>query len=399
MDLYTLTDTFLPDDPVDEFVSAIWTERYSTAGDVQLVVPATRRYMEQLADGRYLALRGSKEVMTLETQSIEKGLMTVVGNSLVTFLNQRYAWYPTNAPLSGLDQSQWIADYTETAAKAGEFIANVVLKMAIAPLPLSTPGAGSATFGPLNLDWDNEIIPGLSLGAVDTSGETKRLTMPIGPIYDGIARIASDEGVGISLYVESADKIAGYSLKFTTYRGMDHSTGGNAPLVRLTPELDSIQDLKEIRSISQFKNVVYVFYQGQVTKHLLDPSQPEPTGFNRRILIRNAEGEPVASTARTEYGLGGRGYTYTTYVVGPADVAAFREQNAKDSFANHNYIQAIDGQSSPISDYKYGEHYGLGDIIELEGLTGLLSKARVTEYIRSQDKTGEKEYPTISVLS
>jgi hypothetical protein len=128
MDLYTLTDTFLPDDPVDEFVSAIWTERYSTAGDVQLVVPATRRYMEQLADGRYLALRGSKEVMTLETQSIEKGLMTVVGNSLVTFLNQRYAWYPTNAPLSGLDQSQWIADYTETAAKAGEFIANVVLK-------------------------------------------------------------------------------------------------------------------------------------------------------------------------------------------------------------------------------------------------------------------------------
>jgi hypothetical protein len=60
MDLYTLTDTFLPDDPVDEFVSAIWTERYSTAGDVQLVVPATRRYMEQLADGRYLALRGSR---------------------------------------------------------------------------------------------------------------------------------------------------------------------------------------------------------------------------------------------------------------------------------------------------------------------------------------------------
>jgi hypothetical protein len=97
VDLYTLTDTFLAKDPVDQFVSAIWNERYSAAGDVQLVVAATGENLKLLADGTFLALRGSKEVMQIQTQSIEKGLMTVVGTSLTEFLNQRVAWFKNPA--------------------------------------------------------------------------------------------------------------------------------------------------------------------------------------------------------------------------------------------------------------------------------------------------------------
>jgi hypothetical protein len=114
--------------------------------------------------------------------------------------------------------------------------------------------------------------------------------------------------------------------------------------------------------------------------------------------VTDAAGEPVGHKI-TQESYGSFRNTYTQTVVDANDITAFRIQNAKDALANHNYIRAIDGQSSPTSDYKFGVHYGLGDIIELEGLTGLISKARVTEYIRSQDKTGEKEYPTISVLS
>jgi hypothetical protein len=59
----------------------------------------------------------------------------------------------------------------------------------------------------------------------------------------------------------------------------------------------------------------------------------------------------------------------------------------------------VDGETSPISEYKYGTDYKMGDILELESFTGALSKARVTEFIRSQDSNGEKAYPTISVIS
>lgn len=397
MDLYTLSDTFLADAPVDQFVSAIWNERYSAAGDVQLVVAATAENLKLLADGTFLALRGSKEIMQIQTQSIEKGLMTVVGSSLAEFLNQRAAWFrnpmyiPPNSP-----SPDKIVDYTDDTKTPGAFIADVVDKMTIhtANFPAIYQLAS------VDLSWDFEAIPSLSLGPVDTTGPVKRITLPIGPLYDGISRIAIDEGVGISLYLESADPVTGYSLKFTTYRGVDHSTGGAGELVRLVPELDSIQDLKELRSIQKFKNVVYVYYQGELSKHLLDPTAPEPEGFERRVMVTDAVGEPVGHKVDSPYyGYSGYGGSYTQVIVDVNDIAAFRVQNARDALANHNYIRAIDGQSSPTSDYKFGVHYGLGDIIELEGLTGLISKARVTEYIRSQDKSGEKEYPTISVIS
>ena len=39
MDIYTLDENFLRQDVVDEFHSVVWTERYTKAGDVNLVVP------------------------------------------------------------------------------------------------------------------------------------------------------------------------------------------------------------------------------------------------------------------------------------------------------------------------------------------------------------------------
>jgi len=399
VDLYTLTDQFLSKDPVDEYVSAIWTERYFTKGDVQLVVPYSPENQVKLADGTYLALRGTKEVMILETQSIEDNLMKVVGQTLPGFLDNRIAWF-RNPDYDPPDQMDKIVDYTlppegvEPTLTAGQFVAHVVDKMVINPVPI--PGADfNGTNDETNLDWTYEIIPGLELGEVDATGLPERYTFPIGPIYKGIETLAQQEGFGFTLYLDIADIDTGYVLKFKTYRGLDRTTGGTHPLVRLTPDMDSLSNLKEIRSRAQFKNVVYVWYKGMVTTHYLDPTAPKPEGFERRVMVIDAEGEPVGR--KTSF-YGGSMGTWTRYVVGPEEIAAFREQNAKDALANNNYILAIDGETSPLNDYKYGVDYGLGDIIELEGITGGISKARITEYIRSEDSTGEREYPTISVI-
>ena len=389
MDLYTLTDTFLAKDVVDEYISAIWTERYSSAGEVQLVVPATLESLEKLKEGTFLALRGSQEVMLLESASIEDRKLTVVGNALPMFLNERYAWF--KGPSSDIEER--VADFTADDMPPGEFISEIVNLMVINPSPFT------GLYDPADIEWDLEVIPHLTLGAVDTSGEDKPLTAIVGPLYDSIKQVSEKEGVGISLYLESADPIAGYSLKFKTYRGKDLTSDQEVyPLVRLSPEMDSLSGVKEVRSINGYKNVAYVYYKGIISKHLAEPTLPEPEGFARRILVTNAEGEPVGhkEVRPGTISQGGGGY-YT--VVDAADTAAFREQNARDALANHNYIRAIDGQTSPNNDYQYGVHYGLGDIIELEGITGTISKARVTEFIRSEDQEGEKQYPTISVIN
>jgi hypothetical protein len=385
MDLYTLTDTFLAKDVVDEYISAIWTERFSAAGDVQLVVPATSESINKLAEGTFLSLRGTKEVMQLESVSIENETLTVVGRTLPVFLNQRYAWFH-NQNTSDTDNP--IADFTADDMVPGEFISEIVNLMVIDPLPMAGPWEESE-----DLDWDVEKISGLSLGDIDMSGEVKKLTVVVGPLYDSIAQVAQKEKVGISLYLEDADPVTGYSLKFKTYRGLDRTSDQDVnELVRLVPDMDSLSDVKEVRSIENFKNVCYVFWHGRLSKHLLNPLDAEPVDMDRRVLITNAETEPVGHKETTPWG-----YSHT--VVGPDDIAAFREQNARDALANHNYIRAIDGQTSPNNDYQYGVHYGLGDIIELEGLTGTISKAQITEFIRTEDSQGEKQYPTISVVT
>jgi len=205
MELYTLNPSFLAAAYIDQFVSAIWTERYTEAGDFQLVLPATQDNVAKLSEGTYLGLRGSKEVMIVDTLEIENKLLKVTGSSLITFLNQRFIWF-ANPDSAAIDKR--VTDYSDTTKKPGEFISYVVNKMAID----TTPFVGSWSDANL-ITWDMEEIPYLSLGAIDTSGVAERLTAPIGPLYDGIAALAKAKGVGISLYLESADPDTGYSLR------------------------------------------------------------------------------------------------------------------------------------------------------------------------------------------
>jgi hypothetical protein len=377
MDLFTMNQNFLADKNIDEFASAIWTERYTAAGDFQLVVRASQEWIDALAPGTFLGLIGSKEVMIVETQSTENGLLTVTGRTLLSFLEERWAWFRN--PDYTADPTTYIVDFAETAVP-GQFIADVVNAMVINPVAFASPVSTA------NLDWPNEKIPGLVLGPVDTSGVARRLTISTGPLYDAIQPVAEQNNVGISLYLDSASPVTGYVLKFTTYQGRDLTSDQSTyPLVRLSPDLDTLSGVKELNSISGYKNVAYVYYQGTISTHLADPAAPTPEGFARRILVVDAAGDPTT-------------FNNDQYVT-PAQMAAFRDQNAKDALANHNYIHAVDGETSPISEYKYGTDYKMGDILELESFTGALSKARVTEFIRSQDSNGEKAYPTISVIS
>ncbi len=391
MDLYTLNPNFLASAYIDQFVSAIWTERYSLAGDFQLVLPATENNLEILSEGTFLGLRGSKDVMIIETIEIENGLMTVTGPDLITFLNQRFVWYINPSGSATIENR--VVDYLDTTRKPGEFISHVVDQMVI---NTTVTAGGAGTKADANLSWDMEEIPFLTLGAIDTSGVVEQLVIPIGPLYDGIAQVAKDKGVGISLYLESANPDTGYSLKFKTYQGLDRTQDQSVnDLVRLSPQLDQISNLKELRSNKLYKNVAYIYYQGKIYKHLAEPLLPEPEGLDRRVIVRSAEGEPPMRKVDSVYNYS-RYAGYQQYSI--PDIPAFIEQTAKDTFANANYIRNIDGETSPNSEYKFGVDYGLGDIIELEGLTGLITKARVTEFIRSQDRQGEKVYPTISVL-
>lgn len=363
--LYTMTEGFLRDELIDGYSSAIWTERFFSSGDVEILCPLQKEFVDLLAPGTIVGHGSSREVAVIENHEIENGLLKVTGPMLdQALLKNRMAWFRNTETGEGASST---AEFKQTSTP-GELIAVVVTDMVINPVDWTT-------WGVANLDWDRDKIENLTLGFISDGGLERPRTFPIGPLYDGLASFATSVGMGFRIFLESATD-DDYSLIFTAWYGRDLTSRQDVnPLVRLSPNLNSLLETKEVLSISEYKNVAYVYFDNVIYTYYAEPDLPIPEGLDRRVMVRNAEGDPP-----------------------PLEIAEYLAQHAADAFANNNYIRAIDGQASIPSKYRYQEDYRLGDIIELEGLTGNLAKARVTEYIRAQDENGDHEYPTVSVI-
>jgi hypothetical protein len=55
----------------------------------------------------------------------------------------------------------------------------------------------------------------------------------------------------------------------------------------------------------------------------------------------------------------------------------------------------VDGSIAVNSDYKFGVHYGLGDLVTVIGQYGVSETMVVNEYIRTEDQDGVRGYPTL----
>ena len=387
MDLYTLTKQFFPQHNIDRFFSLIWTERYYSAGDFQVVLPVIPYLIQQLAPGTLIGLRGVKEIMVVDTLVIANDTITVSGGDLVQFLNQRVAWFEDpgydgsgdNPDGSSQPRSSGVkfADYSDNTQTAGEFISGVVKSMVIDPDPFDVP------FMSINLDWNDEVISNLSLGNIDHTGGNQDLSFPIGQLYDSLVQIAQAQNVGFRLYLSSADYDTGdYSLKFSTYRGKDRTSDQtDRDLLRFSGDLDNFTGTSETYSNTDSKNVAYVTFQNVVSVHYppwVDPDNP-PKNFSRRVIRVDAPDIHL--------------------VAGDGKIDRFRARVAANTFRHQRDLTTVDGQVLEVpGQYRYPQDYFLGDLVELEGKSGLIVKATVAEYIRSQDQYGIKEYPTFQIL-
>lgn len=374
MEVYILNPSFTREEVVDRFVSFIWTERYSSAGDFSLSVVATPENIAKYKHGTFIATAGTKEVMIVDTAIIEKNILKVTGMSLTAFL----------ANLIIRSSSNYLIKTWEFGGyPAGQLMAYLVYKTAVPSPDLFPDSTGVAI--------SKQAIPNLSLGTWDTSGPNVAISFGFGELYATLKSMAETYALGMSLYLETASA-SGYSLKFRTYKGRDlTSTQSVNPVVRFSPALDSLTDVKELSSVSGFKNVAYAYASNFPFDAVSAPpgyavandTADASVGFNRKALhlfvddIQYDENAPMSH----------------------ASLKPLLDQRARDALANNNYTRVMDGEVVPQSEFKYKEHYFLGDIVELVGSERASQKARITEYIRTQDNTGERAYPTVSVIA
>lgn len=365
MELFTLDRNFIKQAEIDKFTSAIWTERYYGDGDVTLVVPATLDMVQTLPVGTFLGLVGSKEIMLIDTADNESGQLKVTGQGLLPFLNNRFI----------RDTPQHENRYWYFSGVPGWALWAIIYYMCISgAYPAGIPNPGQL------------VIPGLGLKSYDGSGASVNFAIPYGPVYDAMRDIATTYQIGMSITLESADA-TGYSLQFLSYRGLDHTSAQTVnPIVRFSPQMDTLTDIKELQSIASYKTLVYSFAPSN-PDGLADTINPGsasvigPTGFDLRAEMTFEE-------------------DITTDMVG-GDVnvlASILNQRANQDLQNNRFVKAVDGQIVPLHQFQYGIDYSLGDIIEVQGNSGVVQTSRITEYIRAEDDAGERAYPTVAML-
>jgi Siphovirus ReqiPepy6 Gp37-like protein len=381
MQIHTLNRKFLKQDVIDEFLSAIWTERYYGDSAVEMVVPATSEMIKKLPEGIFLGLAGSNEIMIVETVNIEEGHLKVSGISLLPWLNNRFI--RTSAKHE--DQYWYLGE--NPGETPGWMLWAIVYYMCVAGSPYLN---GTIPIGIPNPE--QLAIPGLGLKDFDKSGSNVKIGIPYGPVYDAMREIATTYQIGMQITLESATDTS-YSLGFRSYKGLDHTSGQTVnPVVRFSPQMDSLTDIKELRSIATLKTIAYAFAPG------LNP----------------AEGEPELRTVPGVANLTGPQYTgfdlraqmvfasdITTDMIGgvPARLVDILNARAQQALAENHFVKAVDGEIVSLNQFKYGIHYNLGDVIEVQGNSEVVQTSRVTEYIRAQDAAGERAYPTVAMLS
>lgn len=367
MEAYSLTRGFLPDAPIDVFDSLIWTERYYGDSDVQLELPAIPEFVDRLTPGTFVGIRESREVMILETQNVKANVLKVTGISLLKWLNNRFVRYT-----AAHEDKQ----FTIENLPAGQVMWKLVYDTVVSGGPVGAPNPS------------HHLIPGIGLKAYDASGSPITIAVQYGPLYNAVLAIGQTYEIGMSLTLERADE-SSYSLGFLSYKGLDRTSGqSDRPIVRFSPHMDSLTDIEELQSIANYATRAIVWCPPNPDTLATVPgfatvsgAGPAATGFDMRAIM-------VFADDITTDQVGGSLQGMTNAL----------NQRATEALKEHDYVRAVDGEIVPTSQFAYGRDYFLGDIVEVQGYGITVQKARITEYIRSQDAAGEKAYPTVTMI-
>lgn len=342
---------------IDQFESLIWTERFYAYGDFQMDIESTPGMRTLLSTGTLLAMNESYRVMTVETVEDETGsdgrrMLSVKGRSLEAILLDRVA----KNSLEDLTTSpKWVIT-DEPADVARKIFHDICVTGILDPMDV-IPFINEGTFLP----------PDTVAEPVDP------ITVELDPttVYDAIEDICTVWSMGFRL-IRNFDAS---ELWFDVYMGSDRTTGQTTlPPVIFTPSLDNLQDIKELKTVDKAKNVAYVYSPAGFLKVYPVGVDEDVTGFERHVLVVNASDVTTETT----------------------DIPGALLQKGMEELAKNRVSQSLDGEIAQNSQYKYGVHYNLGDIVEMR-TDNSTNNMRVTEQIFVSDREGERAYPTLSL--
>lgn len=427
MEFITLDSSFQPQNLIENYESLIWAERYSVSGDFEIRSSDISSLVSLLPKESYVSLRDSNVPMMVENYKIIKPLrdkpqISITGRSMETVLERRGSVNSVLETYVGGTHTPWVIDASkepdaaylamrmvlgDTSRYQDDSIILPLINPSVTPLdaipevdlilPLDYVHVPSSVEAPT---WDSAtayIIGNQvrSIGYIwkaleDHTNIPPSISVPT--TWERLTPWFPYEIKSQNLYATVLDLIhtrrrglkairpePGDPSKFgiEIYNGAnltgEGDTGDPEHVVVFDARFDQIDDATYLLSLQGSTNVGYVF-GATGASIVLKTTAPEPSGLARRVLVLDESGDSAVSTS---------------------DI---RRTRGLIELYKYNATALFDGQVAEQVAEGYNRDYFLGDILKLVGEYGLSQNVRVVEFIRSEDSSGKKSYPTFEAV-
>jgi hypothetical protein len=385
--LYPATDSvrkFQRNELIEDFSSLVWTERYDKNGDFQLISNNINEVLTKLPlPGPFdppcmVAIRDSSVPMIVESHLIEEPKnappkITTTGRTFETFLEER----------------QTLGLYDSTVARTPVVIA--ANKPADAALILMSEIIGGADVIPAIPTVAEDRIPEIILNSTvleanpvpTTATQTK---YPVDPknlyawVMDTLKLGTPDTNFptfgnirGPAALKSTLPVVGGTQIAITIYEGTDRRQS-----VVFDAKEDQFDELKHLLSIVGYKNVMATYAANGVKN--AQTRAAAISGLSRRVGFQDLSSEVTAVSTN-------------------ADWAPYLVNKSKIALAGSLPTLLFSGEIAEQQAARFGVDYFLGDQVKLSGDYGLTQDVRIAEFVRSQDSTGTKSYPTFEAIT
>lgn len=373
MDFLTLdsalasTTRFQPTRLIENYSSLIWTERYWSSGDFELITADVERTLQALPLESFVAIRESTVPMIVESHKIDKpkgkgAVLTVKGRSFESVLERRATFSEVNRNAAPPRTAESVRITASKVSDAG-------YKMMRNAIGDSVARADLPAVSPANV---NDVIPHLNLVLPTdyAAGNGTPFEIKAGSLLPVLLEMLEVNRHGIRA-VRPAVASTKTTVDIEIYNGADLRT-----TAIFDARFDQFDSANYLLSYQGSTNVAYVYGPGGVTAR--NKTTTTPSGLDRRVVVVDEMSDQTLNDANRD----ARG------------LIELYKNNAIALFDGEVANQVVQRFNKPIAQ----GGFGLGDILLFRGEYGIERPMRVAEWVRSSDSNGETAYPTFQVV-
>lgn len=420
---------------IDNFVSFIWTDRYNDYGDFELVLPRADFDPNLYKTDRYITVDNNDRYMIIETITINdikesgrenKVTYTIKGRSAECLLERRVVEKPYYVNAHGNPNENALRDISGDIYSIffAYFHNNSDLSLRVMRdieyIQPSYPYPNGGTYGQAN-NLPSDLSYKASTSGVDYMGKTVGQTIwelckYVEPItewpssWGGKWPDESSSGIkkyNLSIkatkYIETPQEGPIIMLGVQLWNGIDRSySQTERPVVEFSDFMDNIGGYDYSESIVDWKNCAKVranfitpdgngnysdnYIYTTVKTNVEDADNHR---INYRVLFVDSDVERRKMDA--DGNLTDELYTYDEFIL-------MMKQRGFEALYNYQSKPTYSVELLDYGNYRYGKDYFLGDIVAVKLNNGKMTKARITEAIRSWDNTGFSIYPSFELI-